>query len=816
MDEPRFDIPPAPFAQCARLERELGVSAAVAQVLVRRGLGDPDAARAFMAADERHDPSAFAGMDVAVALVLGHVARRSPIVVHGDYDCDGVTSTAILVRTLRTLDGDVSWFIPGRSEDGYGLSASTVERLAGDGAALIITADCGITAVDEVALARQLGTDVLVTDHHTPRADGVLPDTPIIHPLVCGYPFTDLCAAGVAYKLAAALLQGAGRDPADADRELDLVALATIADCVPLVGENRRLVRDGLVALSRTRRPGLRSLMQVTKTDPTAVDEQTVSFRLAPRINAAGRMRRADAGVELLLTDDEPRAQAIAEELDAVNAERRHVETRTLFAAESQVAAMGDRAGYVLAGDDWHPGVIGIVASRLAERHNRPFVLVAFDGDKGTGSGRSIPAFDLLGGLDACAAHLERHGGHRAAAGCTVTRAGLDGLRSAFDAYAARALDGVDLTARERVDAVVSGGELGLELAEELRQLAPFGIGNPSVSLLVPAARFAEPRTMGEGKHLRFTLVSGGARAGAVAFGRSVAPDGHDEAIDASFALEINRWNGREEPRLVLRAAARPSAQAIEIVGGDGGGVAAALAEFERFGRDRATSTGQSAARSRGDEGAGPVPGCEGAVRDRRHLGPAGTLGAALASGEPVLAVALCASSKAQMLRGRIGGFGLVSYDALQREPAIADRYTHLVALDPAPDAAADALLRSPSAGRTNHLAWGDAELRLAVDAADDHQRLRADLAVFYRELRDGGEGGLEASLVSRPAARAGRLLRVLHELGVAAVDVAAGSVVLRPSSERADVATSPSFAALLSIGEEQRRWLIRAIDLAA
>ncbi len=820
MDEPRFDIPLAPFGACALLERELGVSAPVAQVLVRRGLGDPDAARAFLAADERHDHSEFAGMEEAVALALGHVERRSRIVVHGDYDCDGVSSTAILVRVLRSLDADVGWFIPGRSEDGYGLSAATVERLVAAGAALIITVDCGITSVEEVALARQLGADVLVTDHHAPRADGALPQAPIIHPGLSAYPFTELCAAAVAYKLAGALLAGAGRDPIEADVDLDIVALATVADCVPLIGENRRLVREGLVALSRTQRPGLRGLMQVTQTDPTAIDEQTVAFRLAPRINAAGRLRRADAGVELLLTVDEDRATAIAQELDAINAERRHVETRTLFEAEAQVATMGERPAYVLAGEEWHPGVIGIVASRLAERHNRPFVLVAFDGERGTGSGRSIPVFDLLAGLDACAAHLLRHGGHRAAAGCTVERAEIDAFRAAFEEHADEQLRDQDLSASERIDAVVSGGEIGLALAEELRSLAPFGIGNPPVALLVPAARFDDARTMGEGKHVRFTLLSGGARASAVAFGRARLPDGHDEAIDAAFALEINRWNGREEPRLVLRAAARPVAGRVTFAGRPQDDLSAAFAEFDAAGpgltADPALSSAAPehnvAARRRRVGG----PEHPGAVRDRRGLGAAGTLGALLASGEPVLVVCACESARRDAMDGRVGDVTLCSFDALQRGPRIADAFTHVVVLDPPPSAEVEAQLRAPAAGQTTHLAWDGAGLRFMLDGLDDHTRLRADLAALYRQLRDGGPDSFERAVRDATPARCGRLLRVLHDVRLVEVDVAAGSVVMREPPARADLAASTAFDALLAAAEGQRRWLTRSIDLAA
>src|SRR3954470_6541510 len=374
MDSKRIALAPCPTAAVARLQDELGVSHVVAQVLVRRGFTDPDGARAWLAAADAHPATDFCGIDAAVATIERHVAARTRITVHGDYDVDGVCSTAILVRALRSLGADVGWYLPSRLEDGYGLSAKTVERLAAEGTRLLLTADCAITAVDEVAAARAAGLDVVVTDHHAPRADGTLPDAPIVHPRLGGNPCTELCATAVAYKLAQALL---GDRAELVDEDLDLVALATVADVVPLVDENRALVRAGLRALARTRKPGLRALMEISRVDPGTVDAAAIGFRLAPRINAAGRLHRADAGLELLLTEDPARGRAIAAELDAVNAERRDVETRILFAAEAQVAEYGPAAAYVLAADDWHPGVIGIVASRIAERHHRPAVLIA-------------------------------------------------------------------------------------------------------------------------------------------------------------------------------------------------------------------------------------------------------------------------------------------------------------------------------------------------------------------------------------------------------------------------------------------------------
>ncbi len=383
----------------ARLRDELGIGDVLAQVLARRGLADPADAAAFLAADETHSPERFDGIEPAVETVLRHVREGGRIVVHGDYDVDGITATAVLVRSLRRLGADPRWFIPSRMEDGYGLSRATVERLAEAGSALIVTVDCGITAVEEVAAARAAGLDVVVTDHHRPRADGRLPDAPIVHPGVGGYPCEELCGAAVSWKLALALEAAAGLTGEGAESDLDVVGLATVADCVPLRGENRSIVRRGLRALAGTPKPGLRALMEVAQLEPATLDARAASFRLAPRINAAGRLRRADAGLELMLTEDPERARVTARELDAANAERRDVETRILFAAEAQVAEAGDRAAHVLAGEDWHPGVIGIVASRLAERHHRPVVMIALEEERGRGSGRSIPGFDLLAGL---------------------------------------------------------------------------------------------------------------------------------------------------------------------------------------------------------------------------------------------------------------------------------------------------------------------------------------------------------------------------------------------------------------------------------
>jgi single-stranded-DNA-specific exonuclease len=552
----RFEIPDCPERDVERLRRELGVSGPLAQVLVRRGMAEPSLARSFLDASEEHSPELFAGIGDAVEAILRHVREGKRITVHGDYDVDGVCSTAVLVRALRELGADVDFYLPDRASDGYGLNVDTVRRLAARGTQLLVTVDCAVTAVQEVAAAHALGMEVVVTDHHSPRADGELPQAPIVHPRLCGYPCADLCATAVAYKLAEALYAALGRDTRELRGDLDLVALATVADVVPLTGENRTLVRRGLRALAATTKPGLRALMAVAGVDPSTVAERSLGFALAPRLNAAGRLYRADAGLELILTSDPQRAERIAQELDSANHERRQIERRIRFEAEAQMAELGERPAYVLAGEDWHPGVIGIVASRMVELSGRPVVMIALDADTGRGSGRSVESFDLLAGLTACGGSLLGYGGHRAAAGLQIERGRVGEFAAALSAHADNVLHPGDLVPVERVDAIVGGAELGMDLAEELASLAPFGRGNPAVSLMVADAVFADSRPMGEGKHARFTVESQGARARAVAFGcggRLPVADG--EPVQATFALEVNEWNGISEPRLLLRHA---------------------------------------------------------------------------------------------------------------------------------------------------------------------------------------------------------------------------------------------------------------------
>ncbi len=837
--DPRFEIAPYDFAVAERMCGELGISHVLAQVLVRRGLGEPGAARRFLEAEEAHPLEAFGGLRDAAGVILGHVGRRSRITVHGDYDVDGITSTAILVRALRTLGADVDWYLPSRIDDGYGLATATVERLAARGTDLLVTVDCAITAVDEVAAARAAGMDVVVTDHHSPRADGVLPDAPIVHPRIGGYPCPDLCAAGVAYKLAGALLAGAGEDPAAVDEDLDLVALATVADVVSLTGENRRLVRAGLRRLAGTRKPGLQALMDVARVDPSGVDEGAIGFRLAPRLNAAGRLYRADAGLELLLTGDRDRARQIAAELDAVNAERRDVETRIRFEAEALLAEQSapGAAAHVLASEGWHPGVIGIVAARIAERHYRPTVLIALEGDEGAGSGRSIPGFDLLAGLTAGSDELLRYGGHRAAAGLTIARNHIEAFREAFVTHAAATLTPDDLVARERIDAVAPGDTLRLELAEELERLAPFGMGNPSISLLVPAAQFADPRPMGEGRHVAFSLAAGGARSRCVQFGAgSSLPAEPGEPVDAAVRLEVNRYNGATEPRLLLRSIRRCSA-AIDVIGEPAWNTGfekeitrdlTAGTGVETRPGELATGEAKPVTSRQARQGSPEVaPGrvleagdrCR-AAREARGIGVAGLIGDLVASGGEVLVVTAHAPHRARVLEGRVGGFALASWHAVCDDPGLVAPFAHVVALDPP---ARPVLEHLPGQGWT-HLAWGEPELGFARRIHEWDYALRAPLAAVYRALREAGGARGEAceAMLSgdgaqpRSAALAGRLVRVLAELGLVVLEREGPALTVIESPERTALERSAAFRAYQQTLEDGLTFLASSTQRAA
>lgn len=556
-----FAVEPAPPTLAAALRAELDISQILADTLVRRGYEDPEDARAFLAGDAPvHDPLLLGDMAAALAAIGGALDRGAAIAIHGDYDCDGVCATAVLVEGLGRLGGRVRAFVPHRMKEGYGLSVGAVERLHGEGAELLITVDCGITGVEAVERARALGLEVIVTDHHRPGAQ--LPDCPIVAPTQGGaYPFEGLSGTGVAYKLLAGLVAARSADPEILEEVLDLVAIATVADMMPLVDENRGLVRAGLRGLRRGPRPGIAALLQVAKVDPRTVDGETIGFRIAPRINAAGRLDDATLALDLLLAEDGATARDLAERLDALNRRRRGIEDRILREALAAFEALPpeqrERRGVVLAGDDWHPGVVGIVASRVVGRLGRPVVLVGLEGDIGRGSGRSIPGFDLHAALAACDAHLERWGGHRAAAGVTVRTEAVDAFAEAFSRHADAVLEGADLRPVERIDAVASLADITLDVADEVAALAPFGVGNPAPTIWIPAAEARQVRRIGgEGRHLdlRVHTAVGSCRAVAWGMGDRLDEIAGAERVDIAARVTRSSWQGTDRVELVATA----------------------------------------------------------------------------------------------------------------------------------------------------------------------------------------------------------------------------------------------------------------------
>ncbi|MGC1851427.1 MAG: single-stranded-DNA-specific exonuclease RecJ [Solirubrobacterales bacterium] len=846
-----YKAEPYDYAEVRALSEALGLSEPVAITLVRRGYRTAEAARAFLEADESHPPGAFKSMATVVEIVTAAIGDGKRITVHGDFDVDGVCATTILVGTLRELGAECDWLIPDRIADGYGLSAENIERLSSRGTELLITVDCGITAVAEVALARSLGMGVVVTDHHQPGE--TLPDCPILHPAVDGYPFEGLCGTAVAWKLACALRgeSGAGSagsrsrgvpsDPAPdslADSDLDLVALATVADVVPLVGENRSLVKRGLAELRRARRPGIRALLEAAKCEPTQVDEGDLGFRLAPRINAAGRLYRADAGVELFLTEDEERAAEIAVELNRANGERRATERKVDAAAEAARRELSgelrEAPGLVLAGEGWHPGVVGIVASRLAERHHRPAVVISLDGEgSGRGSGRSIPGFDLLAALEACAEHLKSFGGHRAAAGLELRAENLDAFRAAFAAHATSVLGSEDLRRTERVDAMVGGAALGLELAEELQKLAPFGMGNPGVRLFVPSARVRDVRTMGEGKHARFSLHSGAHRALGVAFGRASLGVGEDDPVDAAVRLEVNRWNGSVEPRVVLRELYPVTAHACSCPDGEW---------WQRFEQELRLPLEVPA-----EDVEDTCGGDREAVRGR--CSAAALLAELVSSGAEVLAICADASRRAGLADlarfagqedppvtcARCGGItvdalskpALTDYAALAKAPSVVGEFAHVVLVDPPASAEQERLasraLDGWSGGERHpgylHLAWDEAGVAAALAALEEQMARRPALIGVFRELRDVGDASGEelqialrgADASPRSPEAAARCFRVLAELGLVHGSPEGGDgTVGVVSSEGIDLENSEAFLAYGARHQEGQRYLER------
>ncbi len=532
------------------LADDLNVPPALAQILVQRGYEAPEDAKRFLrpSLDELSDPFLLEDMHEAVEVIGRTVRAGETIVVHGDYDVDGQCAAALLTRILRLAGGNVVPFVPHRMRDGYDFGSAGLSVAREHNASLVITCDCGVTAMDTVTQAKEAGIGIVITDHHLPRelppADAVVdPRRPD-----CASPCKDLCGTGVAFKLAQALCGELGLQDSTPMHFLDLVALATVADIVSLTGENRILARHGLKIIGRSRWPGIRALLEVTRLAGRPVRAGHVSFVLAPRLNAAGRLGDAGDGLKLLLSDDEDEALQLAQSLEAVNAKRqeldRGIHEQAIEEVENTVDIETTR-GLVLANDGWHSGVIGIVASRISEAYMRPTFFVALDGDEGRGSGRSIPGFDLHEALKDCSGLLERWGGHQYAAGLTVRREQVDAFREAFDAAARSRLSDEDLIPTQRIDLVTQVDALDDKLERLIAHLEPCGAGNPAPVFGVRNVLAKDVKTVGA-NHLKFSMRDGTGSIPAIAFGWSgrVTEGWWREPVDIALRLDRNEWRG--------------------------------------------------------------------------------------------------------------------------------------------------------------------------------------------------------------------------------------------------------------------------------
>jgi len=565
-----------------RLVSELEIPPLVAQLLVNRGVTEPATAQEFLYPDlsHLHPPSKLKGMSDAADRVKRAIADGEKIYIYGDYDVDGITAVSLLMLCLKHLGADVDYYIPHRLDEGYGLSQDGIAELKEKGCNLMITVDCGIGATEEVQMANDAGIDVIITDHHEPRGKPP-PALAILDPKLedCDYPFDGLAGVGMAFKLAQAVM---GDEDEFLHNQLDLVALGTIADVVPLIGENRIIAKFGLEVMNKMERAGIRALCEVSAVEEGSINVGIVGFRLGPRINAAGRIDSARSAVHLLTTDSYEEALEIAQKLDEVNKERQSIERAILRSAIEQVQKtdLAHENGLVLAAEGWHPGVVGIVASRIQERYYRPTILIALDGDQGRGSARSIPEFDVFHAISQCSHLLERFGGHRAAAGLSIAKENIGKFRKEFSKIASKMLGQDDLRPKVVMDVEASISHLSMEVVKQLSLLEPHGMGNPR-----PLVKISDlsvkglPRTVGRAEnHLQMRVTDGQTVLKTIAFNKGgIERELYDQDVKLDLACRpiINVWNDmssvelkieeiivRHEERLDVMAA---SAEEMEI-----------------------------------------------------------------------------------------------------------------------------------------------------------------------------------------------------------------------------------------------------------
>jgi single-stranded-DNA-specific exonuclease len=849
--------PRVAFSEVVALQDALQVPEPVAWTLVRRGLGDPAAAREFLSSDGPLAPAeSLPGIAEAADRLARAVRGREPIAVHGDYDCDGICSTAVLVRALRGRGGLVRPFLPSRFVEGYGVAPESVDVLAREGARVLVCVDCGTSAVEALTRAADAGMEPIVLDHHL--AGGRRPPGILANPAL-GRPVEDLpAAAGVVHMLVRALAERMDGDALAPDPEegIDLVALATVADAVPLVGDNRRLVARGLRAMRERPRPAIAALCAAAGLEPRTLGARALGFTLAPCINAAGRLSHPDRALELLLAADGKAADPIAGELWLLNKERREVERAIVDEAVAQVEAEPDEirgAKIILAaGDGWHEGVVGIVASRLAERFERPAIVLSRQGDRAKGSGRSLPGVDLHAIVAAADGTLTRWGGHPGAVGLELPASSIARFRDELIRAAEGSGAAIARARVRRVDAVVGGRDLGLAAAEAMEALAPFGRGNPPVRLVVPGVELASPVRVGEGRHLQVRLRSDGVHARGIGFrmGERAAGLDLDERHDAVVALEIERWQGLVSPRVSLEAietlTPRPPlsgqcAQACDVRCPDRLGAHDLRALIETPEQPAAPAPP-----------AGPPRG----VRDRRGEGAAlSTLAALAGADRGVVAVVADVPRRREALvaalePGRLGAEVAVLGGARCDPGAMATRLAlargvpalamldygrlaevdlpegmHLALVDPPATTEQAAWAAHRAEGRWLHMVWGDAEIAEALRAAEAEWELRPAVTAIWLGLRDGAPRAfgpeLEAVLlgdgpVSRHPRVAARALAVLAELGL--VEVGERGVRAAAGPERRELEASERYRDCRRRLDEARAFLSIAptLDLFA
>ena len=559
----RWVFPPEPsWSLVQPLIQDAGLPSSIAKILANRGFDTPERAERFLHPnlEELCNPFLLPAMQAAVEFITGAIRENEPVMVFGDYDVDGITATALTYLVLSRLGANVSYYLPNRLVEGYGLSEEGFLEAKKRGASWVITVDCGITAASEVAFGNSLGIRTIITDHHEP-ASGLPDAVAIVNPKLGDLKLgEELSGVGIAYKFAQALYAHLGQE--EVEEHLDLVALGTLADIVPLTGENRILSRFGIQALGRTNKPGLKSLAFVAGLLGKEISAGQVVFVLAPRINAIGRLGSATEAVRLLTTRDEKVASEIARVLDGENRKRRSLDEATLEEAlalvEREVDLSNERA-IVLASERWHPGVIGIVASRLVERFHRPTIMIAIDGEEGKGSARSIPGFHLTEALKACESHLLRYGGHKYAAGLSIARSEIETFRRKIKEVSHQMLSDEDLIPRLGVDAEVGLSEVDDKLVETLELFAPFGPANSRPIFVSRGLEFAgRPAVVGT-SHLKFRVRQDNQVLEAIGFGMGgLLPRVQSSAerggfVDLAYTLDFNDWNGQRRIQLQLK-----------------------------------------------------------------------------------------------------------------------------------------------------------------------------------------------------------------------------------------------------------------------